>query len=126
MMIRKGDLKGKLSAFYFYKCFYRAGRQRLYTVQETWKKYPSGIILKKNSHFMRPYERAIVRLREAGVFEQILSKYKINEPAPAKTGLTVLKLEHYEGPFYLLLIFLTFDIVIFLIERGSAYGGNLP
>ena len=67
---------------------------------------------------MEPYNRAIVSLREAGVFDHILSGYKLKAlPINAKhEGLMVLRIEHYEGPFYLLTIFLCIDVLIFILE----------
>ena len=111
-------MKQNLLLYLLYIFHHSSGTQRLYVIDECWKHHPTGVFFKKMSHFRRPYDKAIVRLREAGVFDHILSGYSLIAPSKINidAGLIVLKIHHYEGLFYLLVILLGMDVIIFMIE----------
>ena len=91
-------------------------------VDEVWKSHSAGFFTRKWHRFVRPYDRVVVKLKEAGIFDHVLSGY-ILQAAPAdvvNAELMVLKIEHYEGPFYLLMILLAFDMIIFLLEYSTS------
>ena len=91
-------------------------------IDECYKFHPTGVYFKHFSRFKKPYDRAIVRLKEAGVFNHILSGYTgITEKSVVLSeDLITLKVEHYEGPFILLIICFAADIITFLLEVSVA------
>ena len=101
------------------------GDQRLYVVDEIWKNHPSGLIYKKMSPFMVPYDRAIVHLGEAGFFDRIMRFYSSAKVSTIpETQISVLKVEHYEGSIYLFLIINFLNILVFLFEKFMAWCKN--
>ena len=80
-----------------------------------------GYLFKKLSPLKRPFDRLIVRFREAGILNNIRLgfgqgiKEKI-ESGSQRTNQVVLKISHYEVPFLFLIAMLSFDFIIFLLE----------
>ena len=97
----------------------------MYIVDEIWKNHPAGLIFKKMSPFKIPYDRAIVRLREAGLFNRIMRLYSSARLSTiVETQISVLKVEHYEGPIYLFVILNLLIVMVFLLEICVAWCKN--
>ena len=86
-------------------------------IEECWKNHPAGIIFKKMSPFKIPYDRVIVRLREAGVLDRVMTSYSsARASTKVSTENSVLKVEHYEGPIYLFVILNFLNTMAFFFE----------
>ena len=102
-------------------CVYRHGKRDLYVVKEYWSSYRGGFYFKKHSPYKVPFDRIIVNMREAGILEQMISKYiEVNAQSKMQSSensqLKTLNVGHYEGPFYLIMFLLGVDVVVFVVE----------
>ena len=106
-------------------CNHRTSEKQLYIAKECWAHSVGGFYYKKHSIFKRPFDRFIVKLREAGILNEIIRKYTDSNNPPKisapNSNPVILTLAHYEVPMVLLTILLVLDFFVFLVELLGKY-----
>ena len=75
------------------------------------------------SQFQKSFDQTIVRFREAGILDKIISGYtaKFKLSVPKDSKIVVLSLAHYETPMYVLAMMLIINLLAFFTEISFAF-----
>ena len=90
----------------------------MYIVDECMRTMPGGFYHQKMNRYQKPFNKAILGLKEGGIIEKIISKYTDASIAktPPKSNLQVLTVGHFETPMYLVLTMWSLNIIFFAFE----------